>query len=54
MSTTFSVIKKSAGYSVKTLMSEEKARKFAADCNRIQNCDNFIVCIWKDGMFVEI
>lgn len=52
--TTFSVIKKSAGYSVKSFINESKARDFANSCCKAQNNNDFIVCIWNGGMFVEL
>lgn len=52
--TTFSVIKKSAGYNVKNLPTEAKAREFAAICCRNNHNDDYIVCVYSEGMFHEI
>lgn len=53
-STRFTVIKKSAGYGVKSFNNEETARAFAAQCCKANNNDNYIVCVYSEGCFHEI
>lgn len=52
--TTYSVIKKSAGYSVKNFSNESDARKFAALCCKNNNNSNYAVCVRKAGVMTEI
>lgn len=50
----FYVIKKSAGYAVKTLSTVESACHFAALCCKNNGNSNYIVCTYESGMFHEI
>lgn len=52
--TKFTVIKKSAGYGVKSFNNEEAARAFAAKCCQANNNDNYIVCVYECGLYHEI
>lgn len=52
--TRFSVLKKSAGYSIKSFSSEIKAREFAEICKKNNHTDDYIVCEYNNGMFNEI
>ncbi len=52
--TKFTVVKKSAGYGVKTFRSEAEARIFAQKCCESNNNTNYIVCIRTEGRFQEI
>ena len=52
--TRYSVIKKSAGYAVKTLSTEAKAREFAAICCKNNHNNDYFVCVYECGMFHEI
>ena len=53
-STKFTVVKKSAGYGVKSFISESDARIFAQKCCQANNNDDYIVCVWSEGHFNEI
>ena len=52
----FAIIKKSAGYSVKSFDDETKAREYAESCNRwcYNGEKDFIVCTWEGGCFKEV
>lgn len=52
--TKFTVVKKSAGYGVKSFRSENEARVYAQKCCQANNNDNYIVCVWLEGRFNEI
>lgn len=52
--TRFSVLKKSAGYSIKSFSSEIKAREFAEICKKNNHTDDYIVCEYNNGMFNKI
>lgn len=52
--TRFTVVKKSAGYGVKSFSTEEQARIYAQKCCQANNNANYIVCIWSEGCFQEI
>lgn len=50
----FYVIKKSAGYAVKTLRSEESARDYAKKCCKANHNTDYFVAVYKGGIFQEI
>ena len=50
----FYVIKKSAGYAVKTVNSEDAARDYANKCCRANNNRDYFVAVYRGGMFHEI
>lgn len=50
----FYVIKKSAGYAVKSFREEISACNFAALCCKANSNDNYMVCIYQGGVFVQI
>lgn len=50
----FYVIKKSAGYAVKTLRSEEAARDYAKKCCKANNNADYLVAVYRGGMFQGI
>ncbi len=50
----FFVIKKSAGYAVKSFREEISAINYAAQCCKANRNDNYMVCIYQGGVFVEI
>lgn len=52
--TTYSVIKKSAGYSVKNFNNEAAARQFAALCCKNNNNSNYAVFVKISGVMTEI
>lgn len=52
--TTYSVIKKSAGYSVKNFNNESDARRFAALCCKNNNNSNYGVFVKIEGVMTEI
>lgn len=52
--TTYSVIKKSAGYSVKNFNNEAAARHFAALCCKNNNNSNYAVFVKISGVMTEI
>lgn len=51
---TYSVIKKSAGYSVKNFNNESDARNFAALCCKNNNNSNYGVFVRIAGVMTEI
>lgn len=50
----FTVVKKSAGYGVKSFKSEAEARTYAQKCCEANNNSNYIVCVYSEGRFNEI
>lgn len=50
----FFVIKKSAGYAVKSFQNEEAARDCAKKCCKANNNQNYFVAIYRGGIFQEI
>lgn len=50
----FYVIKKSAGYAVKTFRNEEVAREYARKCCKANRNTDFFVAVFRGGMFQEI
>lgn len=54
MEAIYRIIKKSAGYGIKRFSDIEKARKYAADCCRINNNDDFGVFVENCGIWEEI
>lgn len=52
--TKFTVVKKSAGYGVKSFRTIEEAKAFAHKCCEANNNNNYIVCIWSEGCFQEV
>ena len=54
MNSEFKVIKKSAGYSVKSFKDELQARAFANTCSINNHSNDYIVCIYKEGILQEI
>lgn len=54
MSQKFYVVKKSAGYACKAMSNESEAREFAAACCRANWSNNYIVCVYSEGVFQQI
>lgn len=52
--TRFTVVKKSAGYGVKSFNNEETARAYAQKCCEANHNNNYIVCVWVGGMLQEL
>lgn len=48
------IYKKSAGYSCKSFSDENKAREYADACCKANNNEDYIVCKYDGGCFVEI
>lgn len=54
MSNQFKVVKKSAGYSVKSFNTEVQAREFANKCILANHTDDYMVCVYIGGILQEI
>ncbi|HRF69512.1 MAG TPA: hypothetical protein PK430_09850 [Muribaculum sp.] len=50
----FYVIKKTAGYAVKSFRTQDEASDFAARCCKNNNNSNYTVCKYEGGQFVEL
>lgn len=50
----FYVIKKSAGYAVKSYKDEETARSIAEKCCKANNNRDYFVAVYRGGLFHEI
>lgn len=50
----FAIIKKSAGYVVKSFNDEEVARDYAEKCCKANHNRDFFVAVYRGGMFHEI
>ena len=50
----FFVIKKIAGYAVKSFRDETSAISYAAQCCKANNNSNYMVCVYQGGRLVEI
>lgn len=50
----FYVIKKSAGYAVKSLCEVTSAFSYAAQCCKANKNTDYMVCVYQGGVFVEI
>ena len=50
----FYVIKKSSGSSCKSFNDEAKAKDFAQRCCQANANTDYIVCIYCEGLFIEI
>lgn len=50
----FYIIKKSAGYAVKSVKSEDAARHYAKKCCKANNNTDYVAAVYRGGMFQEI
>ena len=50
----FYVIKKSAGYAVKSFREVTSASSYAAQCCKANKNNNYMVCVYQSGVLVEI
>lgn len=51
---TFTVIKKTAGYGVKSFASEAAAKAYAAACCKANHNSDYIVCVYAGGIYQQI
>ena len=50
----YKVLKISAGYTVKTFPTHERAKEYAEKCCKVNNNHDFTVCAWDGGQLIEI
>lgn len=50
----FTILKKSAGYTVKSFNDEKTAREYAKKCCEANHNDDYVVCMREAGMLVEL
>lgn len=51
---TYKVIKKSAGYGVKSFTSEAAAKAYATACCKVNHNSDYIVCAYVGGIYQQI
>lgn len=50
----YKVLKISVGYTIKTLPTYESAKAYAEKCCKVDNSNDFTVCVWDGGKLNEI